>query len=55
MTEGKYAWLTPFSWAVVTAQNKVLCEAKGAYHGPPQMGMTRPVRCGRKLIWPRSV
>lgn len=30
-----HAWLQDFSWAVVTAQNAVLCQAKRALHKLP--------------------
>jgi len=32
------AWLAPFSWEIVTAQNAVLCQAKNALHKPTSDG-----------------
>ena len=32
------AWLEPFDWSVVTAQNAVLCAAKNAVHKPTSDG-----------------
>lgn len=32
------AWLAPYSWAFVTAQNALLCSAKQALHGPTSDG-----------------
>lgn len=32
------AWLEPYTWQIVTAQNAVLCAAKSAYHGPSSDG-----------------
>lgn len=32
------AWLAPFTWEMVTAQNAVLCQAKGALHKPTSDG-----------------
>ena len=34
------AWLAPFAWEVVTAQNAVLCQAKQALHKPTSDGHT---------------
>ncbi len=31
-------WLAPFTWEIVTAQNAVLCQAKGALHKPTSDG-----------------
>ena len=31
-------WLAPFTWEIVTAQNAVLCQAKGALHRPTSDG-----------------
>jgi hypothetical protein len=31
-------WLEQFSWEIVTAQNAILCEAKGALHKPTSDG-----------------
>ena len=33
-----HAWLAPFTWEVVTAQNAVLCAAKNALHKPTSDG-----------------
>jgi len=35
------AWLAPFTWEMVTAQNTVLCQAKGALHKPTSDGYER--------------
>src|SRR5262245_34464739 len=35
---GLQAWLAPFTWEVVTAQNAVLCQAKNALHKPTSDG-----------------
>ena len=35
------AWLAPFTWEMVTAQNAVLCHAKGALHKPTSDGHSR--------------
>lgn len=32
------AWLAPFTWEIVTAQNAVLCQAKNALHKPTSDG-----------------
>ena len=32
------AWLAPFTWEIVTAQNAVLCAAKNALHKPTSDG-----------------
>jgi hypothetical protein len=32
------AWLAPYTWEFVTAQNAVLCEAKSALHKPTSDG-----------------
>ncbi len=32
------AWLKPYSWEFVTAQNALLCQARGAFHGPASEG-----------------
>jgi hypothetical protein len=40
------AWLAPYSWEFVTAQNAVLCEAKNALHKPTSDGH-EPAR----LLW----
>lgn len=32
------SWLTPYSWDFVTAQNALLCQAKGALHQPTSDG-----------------
>jgi len=32
------AWLAPFTWEMVTAQNAVLCQAKHALHKPTSDG-----------------
>jgi hypothetical protein len=32
------AWLAPFTWEMVTAQNAVLCQAKNALHKPTSDG-----------------
>ena len=32
------AWLAPFTWEIVTAQNAVLCAAKNALHKPTSEG-----------------
>jgi hypothetical protein len=32
------AWLKPFTWELVTAQNAVLCQAKNALHKPTSDG-----------------
>ena len=32
------AWLKPYSWEFVTAQNALLCQARGAFHGPTSEG-----------------
>jgi hypothetical protein len=34
----KKAWLAPYSWDFVTAQNAVLCQAKHALHKPTSDG-----------------
>lgn len=34
----KKAWLAPYSWEFVTAQNAVLCQAKRALHKPTSDG-----------------
>jgi hypothetical protein len=34
----KKAWLAPYSWEFVTAQNAVLCQAKNALHKPTSDG-----------------
>ena len=34
----KEAWLAPYTWAFVTAQNKALCQAKNALHKPTSDG-----------------
>jgi hypothetical protein len=34
----KKAWLAPYSWEFVTAQNAVLCQAKSALHKPTSDG-----------------
>ncbi len=31
-------WLAPYSWEFVTAQNALLCQAKGALHKPTSEG-----------------
>ncbi|MBN8249162.1 MAG: hypothetical protein J0L84_17170 [Verrucomicrobia bacterium] len=31
-------WLAPFPWEMITAQNAVLCQAKGALHKPTSDG-----------------
>lgn len=35
---GTRAWLAPFTWEMVKAQNAVLCQAKNALHGPTSDG-----------------
>jgi hypothetical protein len=40
------AWLAPYSWEFVTAQNAVLCQAKNALHKPTSDGH-EPAR----LLW----
>lgn len=32
------AWLAPYTWEFVTAQNAVLCQAKSALHKPTSDG-----------------
>lgn len=32
------SWLAPYSWEFVTAQNALLCQAKGALHQPTSDG-----------------
>ncbi len=32
------AWLSPFTWKVVAAQNEVLCQAKNVHYGPTSDG-----------------
>ena len=34
----KAAWLEPYTWAFVTAQNKALCQFKNALHKPTSDG-----------------
>lgn len=34
----KSAWLAPYSWTFVTAQNAALCQAKNALHKPTSDG-----------------
>jgi hypothetical protein len=34
----KKAWLAPYTWEFVTAQNAVLCQAKSALHKPTSDG-----------------
>ena len=36
-----HAWLAPFTWEMVTAQNAVLCAAKNALHKPTSDGHAR--------------
>jgi len=38
-------WLAPYSWAFVTAQNALLCRAKGALHKPTSDGYEAARRC----------
>lgn len=40
------AWLAPFTWEMVTAQNAVLCQAKNALHQPTSDGHDRT-----KQLW----
>lgn len=40
------AWLAPFTWEMVTAQNAVLCQAKNALHKPTSDGHDRT-----KQLW----
>ena len=40
------AWLAPFTWEIVTAQNAVLCAAKEALHKPTSDGHERT-----KQLW----
>ena len=40
------AWLAPFTWELVTAQNAVLCHAKNALHKPTSDGHDRT-----KKLW----
>ena len=40
------AWLSPFDWEIVTAQNAVLCEAKSALHKPTSDGHD-----ATKVLW----
>lgn len=39
-------WLTPYSWAFVTAQNALLCQARNALHQPSSDGHERT-----RLLW----
>lgn len=42
----KKAWLAGVPWAVVIETNRLLCEPKGAFHGPTSDGHERT-----KAIW----
>lgn len=35
-----HPWLATYSWEFVTAQNALLCQAKGALHQPTPTAMT---------------
>lgn len=41
-----HPWLAPYSWEFVTAQNALLCQAKGALHKPTSDGHDRT-----KQLW----
>lgn len=40
------AWLSPYSWDFVTAQNAILCQAKNALHKPTSDGHAQA-----KILW----
>jgi hypothetical protein len=40
-------WLARYSWEFVTAQNALLCQAKGAIHKPTSDGNDQTQRLGR--------
>lgn len=40
------AWLSPYSWDFVTAQNAILCQAKNALHKPTSDGHAQT-----KILW----
>lgn len=42
----RQAWLEPFTWEVVTIQNRRLCEAKNALHKPTSDGHE-----ATKILW----